>query len=279
MATKNIARTAIEGGRVKSNKHERWQSNREVRNSANQLVRKFRSNPDLFDERPMPDRTPVQKEFADKLAAPARWFAKKANGLAFDDIRGMLLRTFDARGLAGRHLVHDHLMPKRDHVTGHPRTGSYKDRVLCSFDQNEIFRTYDNHEASAKDRSIADNLDLYRERLKAQRVFKRLKPSSDWWVAWHKHEYVWMKFTGRIVNAACHHSWCRKKTKWHYTDGSVRFHPHLTALVNGAVVPSHKEWETAIIRPLSIEEETRFMRLPHRYDRQEFMRKPYRPAP
>lgn len=280
MATKNIARTAIEGGRVKSNKHERWQSNREERRAASVLMTRIMTDTELATEAIFPERDQVRKEFKDKLAAPAKWFAKKMNGLGFDDIRGNLLRTFDTRSLAGRHLVFDHLMPNRDSVTARPQTGSYKDRLPTGFDENEVFRVFPNQEAWRNNSNSTNDGARYSKRSQKREHFKLAKPEADWWITWKLHEYVWMKYTGRTISVKCRNGHCKRRTKWYATRGPDAgryvYGPHWTANVNGNIVPAHTEWEKAIVRPLTDAELNLFDRLFNRDDRADFMRPPYR---
>ncbi|MEM1414780.1 MAG: hypothetical protein AAGH15_07760, partial [Myxococcota bacterium] len=55
-------------------------------------------------------RAKVYKHFYDKLAPAARWLRKRA-GQPWAEVEGEILRTFDTRTLAGRHIVFGHLMP------------------------------------------------------------------------------------------------------------------------------------------------------------------------
>lgn len=111
MTTKNIARTAIEGGRMNYNKHERWQSNRSERKATRRLMHRVSHDPEYVDNASFPLRKPIRKDFADKLSAPQRWLAKHGSEKTVEEVRGLLLARFDTRSLAGRHLVFDHLVP------------------------------------------------------------------------------------------------------------------------------------------------------------------------
>lgn len=113
MATRNIARTAIEGGRSNQSKHERWASNRKERRVVSMMLTHITNDPEAEEGLALPVREPVMKDFADKLKPAYRWLSKKAEGMTVDQIRGLLLNHFDTRTLAGRHVVFDHLMPRR----------------------------------------------------------------------------------------------------------------------------------------------------------------------
>ena len=138
MSTKNIARTAIEGGRAKDNKHERWQSNRLERKATRRLMRRVSCDPEYLNGVCFPQRLPIRKEFADKLSAPQRWLATHGIGKSAEEIRGLLLTRFDTRSLAGRHLVFDHLMPRRHRTEWSVSAGGNGDDV--DFDTNGILR-------------------------------------------------------------------------------------------------------------------------------------------
>jgi len=104
LSTKNLARTVIEGGRARSNKKERWYSNRAHRRS----VRIFVEKEPPEDAAP-PRRKRVYRGFYDKLGPARRWLDQQV-GERWDDVRSVLFARFDARTLAGRHVLYGHLL-------------------------------------------------------------------------------------------------------------------------------------------------------------------------
>ncbi len=109
MATRNIARTAIEGGRTASNTWRRRQSNRQVRHEERMRLRMLVREEDREDSL-MPHRSQVEKEHADRLSVPTKWLIHHGLGKTPPEIAGMLLSAFDTRTLPGRHIVFSHLM-------------------------------------------------------------------------------------------------------------------------------------------------------------------------
>jgi hypothetical protein len=110
MATKNLARTVIEGGRYHSNCYFRRHSHRIPRMQWRALAPALAREPERWDAlsiRPLP---PQARYPRDKLAPAAR-FLRSRIGRRWDDVRSEILRKFDARTLAGRHVLYDHLLP------------------------------------------------------------------------------------------------------------------------------------------------------------------------
>lgn len=110
MATKNLARSAIEGGRVGRNKWERRNSHTTERTSAREFCDKVKNNPDYADEDSfIKKKDKVHKEFDDKLGPMYRWLNRQV-GRPWDEVRSEIAKTFDTRTTAGRHIVYDHLL-------------------------------------------------------------------------------------------------------------------------------------------------------------------------
>lgn len=103
MATKNLARTVIEGGRHRQNKKQRYfaQATERAR------VRSWLAHTD-GDDAPAP-RPKVYRSFDDKLAPAMRWLRAQV-GRAWDAVYSDLHARFDTRTTAGRHIIHDHLL-------------------------------------------------------------------------------------------------------------------------------------------------------------------------
>jgi len=109
MSTKNLARTAIEGGRdfrmSRLSRHE----NRALRASTRGALARLPSDLDP-DDLVAPRLTKVGRHFHDKLSPPERWLASHG-GRPWDLVRSELVRRFDTRTTAGRHIVFDHMLP------------------------------------------------------------------------------------------------------------------------------------------------------------------------
>lgn len=109
MATKNLARTVIEGGRAPYNKFNRRQSNRKMRAQVRAYMHRLGKDLDFYEERMEPSRRPVQPEFRDKTSPAYSWMRNRV-GKSWNDSFSELLKTFDTRTTAGRHIVFDHLL-------------------------------------------------------------------------------------------------------------------------------------------------------------------------
>ncbi len=105
MATKNLARTAIEGGRYSRNQLERKESTRAERAA----TRDWFASGAFGDGGVAPRRQPVDQEFHDRLAAPERWLRAQC-GRRWNDVHHDLVCRFNTRTIAGRHIVYDHLL-------------------------------------------------------------------------------------------------------------------------------------------------------------------------
>jgi hypothetical protein len=110
MATKNLARTVIEGGRSRWNKAQRRYSNRRARRRVREYARSLRYDPDEGEGSSAPVREPVWRCHNDRLSAAERWLASFA-GRPWAEARAEMARRFDTRTIAGQHIVYDHLLP------------------------------------------------------------------------------------------------------------------------------------------------------------------------
>ncbi len=109
MATKNLARTVIEGGRTGSNTWDRRQSHTFERASEKEFLTQVTKDPEMADEYDITPRPHVYKEFNDKLGPIYRWLERQV-GRPWDEVRSEVSTTFDTRTTAGRHIVYDHLL-------------------------------------------------------------------------------------------------------------------------------------------------------------------------
>lgn len=110
MATKNLARTVIEGGRSRYNKYDRRYSNRQVRQRVRAYARRLWFDIEEAQYEAVPRRRPVYRDHRDRLAAAERWMASFV-GTPWDLVRSEIARRFDTRTIAGQHIVFDHLLP------------------------------------------------------------------------------------------------------------------------------------------------------------------------
>lgn len=107
MATKNIARTVIEGGRHPFNKSERRGVMARHRAAERAFAHRARRDPDAAGVEPRRQR--VAKDFDDKLGPAERWLARQ-EGRRWDSVYADIRARFDVRTTAGRHIVFDHLL-------------------------------------------------------------------------------------------------------------------------------------------------------------------------
>lgn len=109
MATKNLARTVIEGGRDRWSKYQRRYSNRRARRMVREYARSLRLDLDEAERTAAPVREPLGRYHYDRLAAAERWLASFV-GRPWNDARAEMARKFDTRTIAGQHVVFDHLL-------------------------------------------------------------------------------------------------------------------------------------------------------------------------
>jgi hypothetical protein len=109
MAKKNLARTAIEGGRYHHNSWERRHSHGIARAREREVLGRLTADPSAADEIAGPARKRVRKMFYDKLRPVERWLARQA-GRPWNDVYSEIKKRFDSRTTAGRHILYDHLL-------------------------------------------------------------------------------------------------------------------------------------------------------------------------
>jgi hypothetical protein len=109
MSKKNLARTAIEGGRSNMSKWRRKNSNKELRAKEQSYLKAVEKDPEVWDEDEYPVRRTVGKEFHDKLGPVYRYLQSQI-GRPWDKVRSEVFEKFDTRTTAGRHILHDHLL-------------------------------------------------------------------------------------------------------------------------------------------------------------------------
>jgi hypothetical protein len=109
MATKNLARTAIEGGRTGRNTWERRYSHNTERTSEREYCNQAKLDPESAIDYDIKDKDVVYKNFDDKLGPMYRWLRSQV-GRPWDEVRSEVAKTFDTRTTAGRHITYDHLL-------------------------------------------------------------------------------------------------------------------------------------------------------------------------
>jgi hypothetical protein len=114
MATKNLARTVIEGGRARFNQFERRHSSRVERACFRAHESRILHDLDVADAETEPIRKPVQRAFHDKLG-PAYRFLSSRVGRPWNETHALLFARFDTRTTAGRHILFDHLLRSVTH--------------------------------------------------------------------------------------------------------------------------------------------------------------------
>jgi hypothetical protein len=120
MATKNLARTVIEGGRTSWNQWIRRHSHGRARAREREIEARLPYQTD-FDDLVIPGRAQVWRSFDDKLGPTRRWLTSQI-GRPWKLVHSELFERFDTRTTPGRHIVFDHMLPSvRQH--GHCERG------------------------------------------------------------------------------------------------------------------------------------------------------------
>jgi len=109
MATKNLARTVIEGGRTRGNSWARRSSNGVQRTNVRRVSGALVKGADA-DFAVYPVRKVVYRQFADKLGPAERWLERQV-GRPWNKVRSELFARFDIRTTPGRHILFDHVLP------------------------------------------------------------------------------------------------------------------------------------------------------------------------
>lgn len=110
MATKNLARTVVEGGRENYNKHERRSSSKIERHRVREFLHCVCQETINFEECVVELRRKVYKDRSDKLNPAKRWLESRI-GKDWNRTHSLIFKKFDIRTMAGRHIVFDHLLP------------------------------------------------------------------------------------------------------------------------------------------------------------------------
>jgi hypothetical protein len=109
VARKDLSRTVIEGGRYYHNSYFRRASHGIERATTREWIDRVAVELDEADASAPPLRPRVRKEFRDKLAPAHRWLVAQV-GRPWSKVFSELCAVFDSRTVAGRHVVHDHML-------------------------------------------------------------------------------------------------------------------------------------------------------------------------
>jgi hypothetical protein len=109
MATKNLARSIIEGGRSGHYKAECARRMSEERSAWRAQARAIVLDPESYDEEVPAKRGHVLVDFSDKLSIIHRFLLSNV-GRSWDEVRSELFDKFDIRTTPGRHVLFDHLL-------------------------------------------------------------------------------------------------------------------------------------------------------------------------
>lgn len=109
MSTKDISKTPIEGGRTYHSKIKRRESSQHERRQVHTSICASHMDPDFFDNKFLPERKKVSKNFFDKLNPVERWMDKRI-GKPWNKTYCLLKTKFDSRTTAGHHIVYDHII-------------------------------------------------------------------------------------------------------------------------------------------------------------------------
>jgi hypothetical protein len=110
VATKDLSRTVIEGGRYYSNCFMRRASHGGERASTRDWLSLVEDDLEYAESSVAPPIRRIPKSFRDKLGPAKRWLASQV-GRPWAKVYSELCTRFDTRTLAGRHVVHDHMLP------------------------------------------------------------------------------------------------------------------------------------------------------------------------
>lgn len=111
MATKNLGRSALEGGRYGHYQVRVREIESSFRTANRGYTRRAEVDPDTYDEDSDPVRHPKSKRGnqTDKLSGIYRMLDGMV-GRPWAKVRAEIAEKFDARTLAGRHVLHDHIL-------------------------------------------------------------------------------------------------------------------------------------------------------------------------
>jgi hypothetical protein len=221
MATKNLSRTAIEGGRYGFYKIERIESLRTVRRE-NRAALKYCASHSEWDIDPTSDadeldlsnRTPPQwglGKFRDRLNPVKRWMASRV-GLSWDETYSLLRSRFDARTTPGRHILFDHMVDlvwtSQDHSAEIFKYHDYyvDEQGLLQKMEEDSYRV---RRLEERRQRRADRLPADLDRVEKDKILKWLGEGRR--IGWVGNQYFWYVPT-RAVPKTARFSWGSDRT-------------------------------------------------------------------
>lgn len=160
MGTKNLARSAIEGGRTNSNKWDRRYSHAEARAHEKAYISEVTQDIENWYDYDVEPLSPVYKQFNDKLGPMYRWLERHC-GQPWADVRSKVSETFDTRTTAGRHIVYDHMLSQVDESVEVVR------RYYSAPPDNDPTKSYSRHDFYVDDEGILRQKTYVRRRYRS----------------------------------------------------------------------------------------------------------------
>lgn len=136
MSRKNLSRTVIEGGRRHANRYRRRESHVTERATTRQWLDRVSVDVEEAEASVAPRRQPVPRQFHDKLGPALRWLLAQV-GRPWSKVHAELCARFDTRTIAGRHVLHDHML---EWVRPHDERRAYWSRWDLVVDTQGILR-------------------------------------------------------------------------------------------------------------------------------------------
>lgn len=210
MSRKNLSRTVIEGGRYYHNCRMRRESHGIERATTRDWLDRVALDPDEADATFAPARPHVHKMFRDKLAPAHRWLVAQV-GRPWSKVYSELCARFDTRTVAGRHVVHDHML---EWVRRHDQPDRRHSRYDLVIDAHGILR---------KGRWFGQSYPKLRAEVLAWTAGRVCALTyRGWW--WFRRE---------PAGAACRNDWMCSHAK-HFEISGSRY--HATKLVGDAAM-------------------------------------------
>lgn len=169
MSTKYLARTAIEGGRAKSQRTDERDWTRSERGRWNRYLDECCTDREVSEDWTPDDRQiHGRPRFRDKLKPVYRWIQSRV-GKSWADVRSEIKKNFDIRTTAGRHIVYCHLLSEIHGAGAKETISSFFYRPDFWIDENNILQ------------GRSRRLEKRRNRVKALAPRKRLRVYRRRW--------------------------------------------------------------------------------------------------
>jgi len=201
MATKNISRSSLEGGRYNHNKSERNASHRHERSRTREWLSNVRQDVEHADEAALRPRDKVYKGFTDKLNPAFRWLASRC-GQPWSKVHSELKQRFDTRSLASWHVVNQHMLTEieggRTEYDGKDSWGHKRFFI----DENDILRDRGElHWRSKMEKYKGPRREWVKKRVGNRRVFD--DGETQYWAIPADKDWVPCKYSCQQVDR-CH---------------------------------------------------------------------------